>query len=729
MAFDALRVFALAGAWSIGICGAAPIVTSAEPHKGERSIVIPQLSKQPKRAITTIDLATLRDIDVLSAAPDGKRYAILVRQADPTANAYRTAWFIGSTTSNGLVYAGDGGEVRFKALPSGRTTGSLGGGASAWSADSAWFAYTLKRGGEVQLWRSRADGAFQEQLTRNAADVRDIAWSVDGKKLFFTVGAARALLRARENQDRRDGINLQDFQWFDEIVHDATPARLPEKNLTVWVFDFGVRRERHADASEVRAFNQIRDRSPASIIPGALDRPIERGDGALLWLDRVSNSDKAILPFARLTASFRRDGGDPIACAAEVCTAQSFMRTWWSADGARVIFWQKEDGKALQDRLYTWSPLTGMVSPLRLVSDENLGACDLATTRIVCIRDTPMQPPHVVAIDTMNGNLNVLANVNPEYLNIRLGVVERVEWRLGPDLAGLGYPREAYGYVIFPPDFDPAKRYPLIIAPYSAAGFKRGDVGDEHPLLVYAANGFVVLNTNFPSPLGAMAQEAVGPLMSRLFSATENFPDMTMQLDSTVRALDAVWARGYVDPAKVGIGGISQATIISLFMLQKHERLAAVSVSGAGWSQATYYRLTRSGRAIGAGQGIDDWPESSAYWSRIDIADHVDAVEAPILFQIADRESFIGFPRLQRRLDDGGKVFDAYIFPDEYHIKWQPTHRLAIYNRNIDWMNFWLQGREDADPAKAAQYERWRAMRVKQCELFKGADAPWYCRP
>jgi hypothetical protein len=43
-------------------------------------------------------------------------------------------------------------------------------------------------------------------------------------------------------------------------------------------------------------------------------------------------------------------------------------------------------------------------------------------------------------------------------------------------------------------------------------------------------------------------------------------------------------------------------------------------------------------------------------------------------------------------------------------------------------MNFWLQGREDADPAKAEQYKRWRAMRVKRCELFKGADAPWYCR-
>jgi len=43
-----------------------------------------------------------------------------------------------------------------------------------------------------------------------------------------------------------------------------------------------------------------------------------------------------------------------------------------------------------------------------------------------------------------------------------------------------------------------------------------------------------------------------------------------------------------------------------------------------------------------------------------------------------------------------------------------PEHRLAIYNRNLDWFRFWLQDYEDPDPAKTEQYARWRQFRAKQ---------------
>ena len=51
-----------------------------------------------------------------------------------------------------------------------------------------------------------------------------------------------------------------------------------------------------------------------------------------------------------------------------------------------------------------------------------------------------------------------------------------------------------------------------------------------------------------------------------------------------------------------------------------------------------------------------------------------------------------------------------YVFAGEHHNKWQPRHRAAIYQRNLDWFSYWLQGRVDADPARAEQYRRWKAM-------------------
>ncbi|HET9445548.1 MAG TPA: hypothetical protein VFO35_04770, partial [Steroidobacteraceae bacterium] len=44
------------------------------------------------------------------------------------------------------------------------------------------------------------------------------------------------------------------------------------------------------------------------------------------------------------------------------------------------------------------------------------------------------------------------------------------------------------------------------------------------------------------------------------------------------------------------------------------------------------------------------------------------------------------------------------------------AHRLAVYNRNVDWFRFWLQDIEDPEPGKAEQYERWRKLRQLQCE-------------
>jgi hypothetical protein len=39
----------------------------------------------------------------------------------------------------------------------------------------------------------------------------------------------------------------------------------------------------------------------------------------------------------------------------------------------------------------------------------------------------------------------------------------------------------------------------------------------------------------------------------------------------------------------------------------------------------------------------------------------------------------------------------------ERHEKNQPKHRYSIYQRNVDWFNFWLREKEDPDPAKADQ--------------------------
>jgi hypothetical protein len=53
------------------------------------------------------------------------------------------------------------------------------------------------------------------------------------------------------------------------------------------------------------------------------------------------------------------------------------------------------------------------------------------------------------------------------------------------------------------------------------------------------------------------------------------------------------------------------------------------------------------------------------------------------------------------------------VFPNETHQKFQPRHKLTVYNRNLDWFRFWLQGCADPDPLKEPQFQRWEIMRSR----------------
>jgi hypothetical protein len=95
------------------------------------------------------------------------------------------------------------------------------------------------------------------------------------------------------------------------------------------------------------------------------------------------------------------------------------------------------------------------------------------------------------------------------------------------------------------------------------------------------------------------------------------------------------------------------------------------------------------------------------------LAFNADKVSAPLLMQLADTEMLMALPNYVA-LKDANKPVEAYIFPGEYHIKWQPQHKLAVAERIIDWFNFWLNDKEDPAAQKVDQYQRWRVLREQQ---------------
>ena len=103
----------------------------------------------------------------------------------------------------------------------------------------------------------------------------------------------------------------------------------------------------------------------------------------------------------------------------------------------------------------------------------------------------------------------------------------------------------------------------------------------------------------------------------------------------------------------------------------------------------------------------------SGFWSRYSLAANARRLRTPILFQLTDDEFRFGLETFVT-LDHHRVPVEMYVFADGYHLKWRPAHRLASYERAIDWFDFWLNGRTDEVPAKAPQYARWRELARRQ---------------
>ena len=88
---------------------------------------------------------------------------------------------------------------------------------------------------------------------------------------------------------------------------------------------------------------------------------------------------------------------------------------------------------------------------------------------------------------------------------------------------------------------------------------------------------------------------------------------------------------------------------------------------------------------------------------------NAERINVPLLLQIGDSE-YEGALDVVEAWSHRGKAIELYVFPDGPHLKWQPAHREAIYQRNIEWFEFWLGSKRNCDPSRDRQYDRWLAM-------------------
>lgn len=695
--------------------------------------------------VTARDLATLTDIEGLSVSPDKRWIAFQTRRAIPEANRYDQVWYVIPAKGGAPRRIADGGETVLYTVASPRYVhGQIIVPQPAWSPDSKWIVYLRQDNGRAQLWRSRIDGRRTEQLTHNESEMHGynaasgriasgFRFSTDGARLFFETRISEGQLEAALAEEGRAG-----FRFDDRFVPSVSSRPLAPlgagldmfgvssnaagtSTAKLWVYDFSRRRER--PASEVEAAESAA-LAAAPAFPWGSDNV--HGDvvasvgGALAWTEardpelRGRRPPKTIV--VRLVGA-----AESVVCEAAICTGQFVLDLQWHHDEELLFTVVSND---LKERvLYTWRPRED--APPRAILftrglyDDHWWNCAPAQKRLICFYEELSRPRRLVAIDLDGGAIETLYDPNPNWARLDLGPeLQIIDVRLSSGA-------RAPSYLVLPPDYRPGQRLPLVITTYVCAGFLRGGTGDEYPIFPLAAQGFAVLcHNHLQNDWDLEARRSLEEARKEQHAPGDPFQRRVQAgLDAAVAELDRM---GVIDPERIGLTGLSQGGGTVKYALFNMPKLTAAIATDASSGSANFTMGSPSWRREYRRLfGIDS--PLSPRLQTTSLARNADKVRAPFLVNVSDHEMLISVEAVAA-LEDAGRAVEMYVFPDEYHMKWQPAHRLAIYNRNIDWMNFWLRGVEDHDPVKAPQYERWRALRDKQCKLFTGANAPWYCR-
>jgi dipeptidyl aminopeptidase/acylaminoacyl peptidase len=654
-------------------------------------------------AVEAGDLAALADIgrsdpnesqSAFGLSPDGSRIAFFVRRANAQANRYCRRLLVVSMDESGEARELDRGgdfirdDFRLHGFPSIKA-GWAKINAPQWSPDGGQLAYLKRAGHSNQVWVADIDGRqAPHRVTDLPDDIDAFAWLPGGTAL---VAATRPGIRLQAEAIAEEGH--RGFLFDERFAPQFAGRPIPRGELITEYTTIDLRsgEARSATADEIAVLVPQR---PAEI-PATARGYTAGPDGYSAWLER--KDPERLIGATRLVRS--NPDGTRLSCDEELC--EGISRMWWS-DAADALFAVQRTGWAdSQMGILRWD--IGEDAPRRLmVTDDVLIGCDLSKDEIVCAREGSTQPRQLVGLDLASGGGRVIHDPNPEFRYLRLGEVRRFRFRNAHGV-------ESFADLVLPPDHRPGEKHPLIVAPYISHGFLRGGGGDEVPIQVLAAKGFAVLNLARPDLTPAPRQARTDRELLTLVRV--DWIDRRNVQSSLETAIDLAVATGTVDRDRMGISGWSDGASTVQWALINSSLFKAASLSSCcediyAYPLAAgpaYSELTRD-----IGYKFFE-PGTEALWRPMSLVLNVDDINVPILIQNADSEYETGLDVIevyQRK----NRPIELYVFEDETHYKWQPAHRLAIYERSAEWFEFWLMRRLNCDPARTEQNRRWMAM-------------------
>lgn len=637
------------------------------------------------------ELVEVTDLSGVAASVDGKHVAFRSDRASIERNSYDLAWHVVDLATGAARRIGTGGD------PLIADPGMLVTEPPIWSPDGRWIYYRALRSGAVQIWRSAVDGSGSRVVTAEDGDVLSMQRSLDGRGILYRVGPPRHEIESAELEEYGSGILVDEHVDLGQNVFRGAiiNGRQATQRLTGQWFARGgllwsrTPREHRLDF-ETLATSQARTEqlptppnangAPAS--PDAIARSSSGDVATVLW-----NGAESVMKIVRANLP-----GQTVTCGAPECRAERVVWLAWRPDQDQIVF-ASADRAHLQS-LHLWDLRSNRVRPIAtshglLNGGRSASApCAIVAMQAVCVAAAAATPPRLEVIQLEAGSRRTIFDPNAILRSRRWPVAEQLEWRSAEGRLFTG--------TLFTPNATEGP-LPLFISYYRCEGFLRGGEGDEWPFALLAASGIASVCVNATRISGP--QDGVGQYRAAL---------------GGIEALvDLLAIRGAIDRTRIGMGGLSFGSEVTMWTVMHSNLIAAASIASPQFEPVNYWfngvrgrdhhQILRQVWRLG---GPEETPDQ---WRLLSPALNVDRIRAPLLLQLSEQESRYTM-ELYARLSNSTTPTELYVFPDEAHIKMQPLHRLSVYRRNLDWFRFWLQGHADDDPGRADQYRRWRML-------------------
>ena len=360
--------------------------------------------------------------------------------------------------------------------------------------------------GYSHLFVVPADGGTPRQLTDGDWNHNGVAWTPDGEEILFTS------LRVEDAE----------HEWRQSDIYSVTVA-----------------------SGEI---TQLTDRS------GPDGSPVPSPDGRLIaYTGNDLTTDTYI---TRKLYVMDRDGSN-VRMISEGFDRQASGMIW-ADDGSGLYMTVSSEGTRNVHFASVDGGVTQVTEGNHLLSVSSIGS----GTAVGTLSDYH-SPGDLISFSLSNpGEITQLTDLNSDVLaGVHLGEVEEIRYKSVEDF-------DIQGWIIKPPDFDPSKKYPLILAIH---GGPHGmyNVGFNFGWQNHAANGYVVLYTN---PRGS---SGYGSAFGN--SIKNAYPDK--DFDDLMAGVDLVVDRGYIDDQNMFVYGCSGGGVLTSWVVGHTDRFAAASAN------------------------------------------------------------------------------------------------------------------------------------------------------